>query len=383
MNVTETKLTLKTLAPRESTLIRGPHGIGKSEVVRQVVKELSEEEGVAYQLIDLRLSQKEVGDLIGMPRAIQKFTGTKIVYENGKLVQKTYDCQDVTVYNPPNWFPTDPDSHGFLFLDEMNRATREVQQAAFELVLDYRLNFVELPIGWKVIAAVNNDTDTYSVLEIDPALMDRFQVIDFMPTDQEWLDHANSVGVEDFIIKYITKFPSNLYPPDKVEPDKIYPSPRSWVRLSATAVELKKRGIDVLEQEHASYFIKRAGTRIGGTLAVHLADFIRKDYKVLTAEDILNKYTDKMDKDFKKMQLAEIAYCNKLLIEYAKKSKISKPQGVNLLKYYKAINKEAGADFWNSFIREVKDEAVKWWHANPEVSKVTSQILGKQAALGV
>lgn len=109
MNVQETKFTLKYLPPRHSVLIQGPHGIGKSEVVRQTVIELSLEEKIPYELIDLRLSQKEVGDLIGMPRACDTFNLTKEIYSEGKLISKEEVARNVTVFNLPTWFPTDPD----------------------------------------------------------------------------------------------------------------------------------------------------------------------------------------------------------------------------------------------------------------------------------
>ena len=147
MNVTETKRTLKGLPPRKSVLLESGHGLGKSQVVRQVAQELSKETGRVYGFVDIRLSQREVGDIIGMPRSLDQFDVSHNVFKDGKLVSETKVAQNITVNDIPFWFPTDPDSFGILFLDELNRATREVQQAAFELVLDYRLNFRELPIG--------------------------------------------------------------------------------------------------------------------------------------------------------------------------------------------------------------------------------------------
>jgi hypothetical protein len=382
MNVQETKFTLKHLPPRASVLIQGPHGIGKSEVVRQTVIELTEEENVPYELIDLRLSQKEVGDLIGMPRAVDTFNLTREVYKAGKLVTEDVIAKNVTIFNLPTWFPTNPDSHGYLFLDELNRATREVQQAAFELVLDYRLNFSRLPEGWRVVAAINENTDAYQVLEMDPALMDRFCVVPFDPLTSEWLDYAQKNGVHDAIVKYITKFEKNLFSPkDKIEPGKVYPSPRSWVMLSNAITYMKEsKNINLLEADRLSYLMKLSCGYVGSIIGIQFVDFIKKDYKVLTAEDILDRFSDKLSKSLEAMDVPEVGYYNKLLLEYIQKhKKLSKKQVPNLIAYYKVIGKEKGADLFNLLIREAREFMTKLWQEYPEVSDVTNEIMGRKS----
>ena len=85
-----------------SVLLRGNHGIGKSQVVRQVAR------GFGLPVIDRRLSQMSEGDMIGLPST------------DG----------EVTRFNPPDWFKTACTKPMCLFLDELNRAppTSEVQE---------------------------------------------------------------------------------------------------------------------------------------------------------------------------------------------------------------------------------------------------------------
>jgi hypothetical protein len=255
-----------------------------------------------------------------------------------------------------------------------------VQQAAFELVLDYRLNFNRLPEGWRVVAAVNDNTDTYQVLEMDPALMDRFCVIPFDPLTQEWLDYATKIGVHDAVIKYITKFEKNLFAPkEKVEPGKVYPSPRSWVMLSNAITYMKTiKKIDLLESSRLNYMMKLSGGYVGSTLGIHFVDFIKKDYKVLTAEDILDRFSDKLSKSLEAMDVPEVGYYNKLLLEYIQKhKKLSKKQVPNLIAYYKAIGKEKGADLFNLLIRDAREFMTKLWAEYPEVSEITNENMGR------
>ena len=384
MNITETKLVVKTALPREAIILKGGHGLGKSEVMAQIAAEMSIEQGVPYQFIDQRLSQKEVGDIIGMPRAVESYTGEKLFFENGKLVKKHVTMQNVTVYNPPDWFPTDPDSHGILFLDELNRATREVQQAAFELVLDYRLNFKDLPQGWLVVAAINDDTELYSVLDMDIALESRFLQIPFEPTVEEWMSHAKDIGVHDAIIKYLTKFDSKLDIPEKIEPGKIYPNRRSWVKLSKRMDNMAKLGHDLMKPDNSHLLIKVANGYVG-SIAVQFEDFIRKDYKVLTAEDILNKYDDDLDRTLSKMGVTELSYYNKILVEHIKEKGFSIrnviQQHQNLSRYIHTIPKELAANLWISLLSECRSAANAWYQRDKEIGEYIYSILGTEGAI--
>jgi len=378
MDVKETKRTLKGLPPRKSVLIESRHGLGKSQVVAQTAAELSVDRKKPYGFIDIRLSQREVGDIIGMPRSMDTFTVTNRVFKDGKVASEEAVCHNVTAHDLPIWFPTDPESCGLLFLDELNRATREVQQAAFELVLDYRLNFHDLPIGWRVVAATNDDTDLYSVLTMDPALYDRFLKIKFKPTVPEWMEHAEGLGVHDCILKYLTKFGSDLDTPEKIEPGKIYQSRRSWVSLSDCLKYAAETGDDWLKDP--DYLTKFASGYIGTTTAISFVDFIRKEYKVLSAEDILNKFNDDLAKDLTGTLVTEIAFYNKILIKHISENKLTKKQSANLVKYYKTIPKEAASAFWGEFSRQCRDESSNWYKTDPTIGEYTMSMLAKSGA---
>ena len=67
----------------------------------------------------------------------------------------------------------------------------EVQQCAFQIVLDRELNGHHLHPETRVYAAVNVGSD-YQVLEMDPALQRRFWAMDLEPTTQDWINWAKS-----------------------------------------------------------------------------------------------------------------------------------------------------------------------------------------------
>lgn len=171
MNIKEFKQFLPyAFKTNLSVMLHGQHGIGKS----QAIKQFALENGM--QFVDRRLSQMESGDLLGLPDV----------------------SGEVTRYKIPSWLPTDPNSKGILFLDELNRARRDVLQGIFQLALDRELGDYRLPEGWHVVSAVNPNTDAYVVTDIlDKALEDRFIHIKLTPTLAEFFDFQKQNGAAD------------------------------------------------------------------------------------------------------------------------------------------------------------------------------------------
>lgn len=380
MDIKTTKRTLRGLPPKHSVLLEAGHGLGKSEIVAQTASEMSVALGKPFGFIDIRLGQYEVGDLIGIPRAREAYTITNKVYKAGKLVEDQVVATNVTVHDLPLWFPRDPESYGFMFFDELNRGSRDTQQWAMQVVLDYKSNFVDVPKNWRVVAACNDDQDVYSILGLDPALYDRFHVIKFRPTVKEWLDYADTTGVHDAVVKYIRKFSSDLDCPEKVESGKRYPSRRSWVKLSNTLkymAENKDNPLDDLD-----YLLLLSKGYVGESVAVNFSEFIRKEYKVYTGAEILNNFP-KLKADFEKMIATDFTFYNKEIVRHIKKEeiKLSKKQGGNLFEYLKIVPREVATGFWSEFCGECKSEATKWYKGDQEIQEYITNLLSRSASL--
>lgn len=188
-------------------LIIGSHGVGKSTSVR----EYTEQEGIGF--IDLRLGQMEVGDLLGLPEIV------------GKADDKR------TVFARPKWFPTE--GKGILFLDEINRAKRDVLQAVFQLVLDRKLHDYTLPDGWQVVAAINPSTEDYQVTEFDKALNDRFCHIKVTSSYLDFIGYGNEKGFNKSMLSFISNHPGMLRGVGAdFNLNYVTPSDRSWEFVS-------------------------------------------------------------------------------------------------------------------------------------------------------
>jgi MoxR-like ATPase len=204
-----------------AVMVQGHHGIGKSQAVAQFAKENG------YNFIDLRLGTQDVGDLLGLADFERDAKGNLVA----------------TKFFRPDWFPHEPNSKGIIFMDEINRARRDVLQAVFQLVLDKRLHRYELPKQWFVIAAMNPNTDDYIVTDIsDKAFMDRFCHIKLAPSKDEWFDYAESIGVKSELMQFLKEQPDMMQA--KLEDfslQDVKPSRRSWMavdRLSKTDIPM-------------------------------------------------------------------------------------------------------------------------------------------------
>lgn len=196
------KALRKAFRIKQPIFLWGGPGVGKSQVVAQVARD----EGV--QLIDLRLSLLDNVDLRGFPHMI-----------NGRMHFAT-----------PIFLPTDPNSSGILFLDEMNAAPPAVQASAYQLVLDRRIGEYVLPDGWSIAAAGNRETDQGVVYTMPAPLANRFVHADYEVNFDDWRRNALLKLFKSEVINFISFRPGLLYDPDFDK--RAWPSPRSWEFVS-------------------------------------------------------------------------------------------------------------------------------------------------------
>ena len=186
-------------------MLIGPHGVGKSAMIASIAKQIN------YHMLDIRLSQYSEGDILGIP--YQTSEGT-------------------TRFYPPDIFKIAKDIPCVLFLDELNRASKEVRQAVFQLADSRRLGSLEVHPSTIIVSACNPDDSSYQVHTLDPAELDRWFVFEFNPSVAEWLGWAGANGVCDVIRDYISTHPHDLDPAMANTTVANGPSRRSWTRFS-------------------------------------------------------------------------------------------------------------------------------------------------------
>lgn len=237
----------------QNIMLMGKHGIGKSQILEKFYT------AKGCKVVSLFLGQmSDPGDLIGIPHK-NEVTGH-------------------TEFMPPYWFPTD-DTPVVLFLDELNRARPEVLQTIMDLALNRKLAGRSLPAGSRIISAVNVGEE-YQLTDLDPALVSRFNIYEFVPSVQDWLLWANKNGVDERITSYIAANPKaldNQMAIEDMENLEKTPDRRAWVRVSEII-----SGKEVLKQSHKSMI---AGI-VGGVAANRFFEFLDHNH-LLTAKELL------------------------------------------------------------------------------------------------
>jgi hypothetical protein len=269
----------KSLPVDITVLLRAERGVGKSQMIAQLADYFREKDygGKGFPLIDRRLSQMSDGDVLGLP------------FTDGRI----------TVFNLPEWVQQACDEPVCLFLDEINRATQEVMNAAFEIVLDRSIQGRKLHPGTRVYSAINTGA-SYIVNEMDPALLDRFWAIDLEPTIEEWLEWARTnPDMIDLVRGYIRMNEKFLDPPKECESGHVTTSRRSWHRLSRS---LKYAGLQESPEDPAFYAMSLGF--IGTEAALSFVDYAKTVEKQIAGEDVLNKLV-------KKLATTEPQYCGR------------------------------------------------------------------------
>jgi len=302
-------------AVKKPVLLRGRHGVGKSCVVYQTAEKLG------LPVVERRASQMTEGDLVGLP---------------------TTDG-NCTSFNPPDWYKEACDNPVVLFLDEVDRATMEVRQGIFELTDSRKLNGHVLHPETLVFAAVNGGEHgaQYQVGEMDPAELDRWTVFDVEPTVEDWLDWANG-KVEGLIWDFINQNRGHLEHVGEFEPNKVYPSRRSWDRLNECLHGAALLGEEAKEKTETIYHLATAF--VGFEAAVALTDFVKTYEKLVTVANILEQ--GKVEKTEQFGINEHTALVEKMEAEKVFETELPKEQVANLAAYFVTLPSEVAMKLW-------------------------------------
>lgn len=237
---------LDAYTSRRALMIYGDPGIGKSDVVKSVARDMiapeldrkyvewkrltsdQKNECLAepekfFCLIDLRAAELEPVDLRGieMPSSRSPHLDPKI----------------------PKWiyYMIQPKSGGILFLDEVNQASSQVLNAFFGVVLDRQAGEVTFSHDWNVIAASNLGAEHSTTNDIPPALSQRFGTIMLVADPEGWFDWAESSDVDWLIIQFVKSNPGDNFYVKSQNSFESMPNPRNFVTFSNELRAIKQR----------------------------------------------------------------------------------------------------------------------------------------------
>ena len=281
---------LHALKIKRPIFLWGGPGIGKSEVVHQIAK------NIEAKVIDIRLSLWEPTDIKGIP------------YFNSK--------ENNMVWAQPSELPTSAlakkHKNIVLFLDEMNSAAPSVQAAAYQLILNRKVGTYTLPDNVLIVAAGNREADKGVVYRMPAPLANRFIHLEMKPEFDDWLEWAVNNNIHKDVVGYLTFSKKDLYDFDPKSPSRSFATPRSWSFVS----ELLS---DDLDENTVTDLVSGA---VGEGLAVKFMAHRKVASELPNPSEILDgKITEMKSKEISAMYSLTVSLCYELKEANDKKDK--------------------------------------------------------------
>lgn len=328
----------------QAIMLVGHHGCGKSESVTSYWSERG------YRVIPIFLGQlADAGDLLGLP---------KISVINGV---------EVTDFKLPSWWPQDSNEKVVLFLDEINRAKPEIMQVVMDLVLNRKLAGRTLPSDCRIISAINPPSDSvYDVEDLNPALLDRFNIYNFNPTHEEWIDWATKNNLNKLVIGFCSRNTQHIDPPkgDALKVNEVYPSRRSWKRVS----DILNKIPDLRNEQDVVTNILIG--IIGTSATAKFLSYLRENDKGIHVGTLITKFKERREEfelKLSTMNMQDVVSLNREIVLWfndnaetitGKNTAVASSYVNNLEMYIDAIPVEAMAEFFNQLKTE---NATKAW----------------------
>jgi MoxR-like ATPase/soluble cytochrome b562 len=339
-----------------TTLISGPHGIGKSQIISAAARELG-----GYALVVEGGSLKE-GEITGLPFASKNADGSSEVrfvpyfqisnimkvekelyniaktkgFLNGRIKltdeglvvvdkagkKKVYPVRskiENLMRGEINEFKFGEDlpfeikmeliESGeiqlvIMFIDEVNRAEAQTMKELMNLILNRTINGYDFPWWVSIVAAINpsSQNSTYATNEMDDAQRDRFLKLTVDARLEEWIDYALDAKMNPEVVASIATAEDIFIRREKghEDTDEMTPSPRSWEMVNYIYNFMSTVGNSrLLTAEDRKYNNEDLRTliaaKVGPTAARTFLQNIENKENNIKPSELLNGKSDKLD----------------------------------------------------------------------------------------
>jgi MoxR-like ATPase len=280
---------MKAFKIQRPVFLWGPPGIGKSELVADITRELG------GHMIDLRLGQMEPTDIRGIP-----------FYNKDSGKMDWAEPVDLPTQELASQYPV-----VVLFLDEMNSAAPSVQSAAYQLILNRRSGKYVLPDNVVMVAAGNRESDKGVTYRMPTPLANRFVHQEMTVDFASWQEWAVKNNEHKDVVGYLTFAKQDLYDFDAKSASRAFATPRSWHFVSELLQD------DDTDDDTNMNLI--AGT-VGEGLAVKFMAHRKIAGRMPKPEDILSGKVDTLEvKEVSAMYSLVISMCYELKAAVEKK----------------------------------------------------------------
>jgi len=270
------KLCLKT---GDVPCLVGSTGIGKTQLMRQVAKEM---DGL---LLPLFLAHREREDVIGIPFPSKDTPTYRFLIEE-------------TIYNVLNH-----KGQVIIFLDEFNRADAPVLNSAFTMIEDRVYGSVNLPPNIGIVTCMNPSEEGYLVngCEQDHAFRRRLCFTHVVADHLTWVEYATNEGkFDEDVIAFIRAKPMFLDGEAERLAAKVGPNPAAWEKVSRTVTLLKGQKGSFRKASETPGLRNKIAGHVGVPAMVQFMEYaLRSETERVYPEDFLSAHSEDAIKSLK------------------------------------------------------------------------------------
>ncbi len=200
-------------------LLIGPPGIGKTQVMEQVARELKT--GLVAYTITHHTRQSAVGlpfikeeEFNGVKYSVTEYTMSEII---ASVYSKIRDSGL---------------KEGILFIDEINCVSETLAPTMLQFLQCKTFGNRKIPEGWIIVAAGNPQEYNRSVHEFDMVTLDRVRKIEIEAEYSVWSEYARENRINPAILSYLELRPANFYKAEADVDGLQFVTARGWEDLS-------------------------------------------------------------------------------------------------------------------------------------------------------
>lgn len=223
---------------RQPIYLEGPPGIGKTEIVEQVSREL----GIGY--VGSSLAHLTRNSLLGLPVIEELGDGKKYTtYTISEVLAKVYEKVERG------------EKEGILLLDEFASTSETIMPAMLGFLQNKNIGVHTLPEGWVIVLCGNPPEYNRTARKFDCAVLDRLRRITIEFDAKTFICYGRQKGLNKVILDYLEVQPGHAYRCLESGGEKELVTCRGWENLSHAYTIFTKLG-QTIDLQLVKQFIK-------------------------------------------------------------------------------------------------------------------------------
>lgn len=210
----------------------GPAGVGKTEIVRQVARELD------LAFLSYSVTHHTRQSAIGLPRLaetqVDGVTVSVTEYTMSEIIAEVYRVMNRT-----------GKKEGILFLDEFNCASETMRPIMLQLLQAKTFGPHAIPEGWMLVLAGNPPEYNAAASALDAVTADRMRLIHLRPDYSAWREYMVKHKIHPIILSYLDDHKRHFYVFEKGNDGTALVTARAWEDLSVILRMMEEQGFEV------------------------------------------------------------------------------------------------------------------------------------------